>query len=647
MQSLGYPCAGHPSLLVIFYSLEGLCVLGFEGGSHRFEKMGDYGTKRELSEEDVRVLKDHLRRQKAVFKLQVALLDQERMSVDLLRNAARRFQPADLDDLAEERMLNKLCGYPLCGKKPRKDLPKVRVVDAERKLIVSAEQARRFCSMDCLHRLELLKVQVPANSLDSRIDIPLMDGYTDTAKGDDSAKKEASVATNVKPEKVSSSPEATDESTTGVLKSLRAGDTVASLVTSTAPVLEREVDKEANTHSFPAPGSKVSTYAVEGYRTMPEDKLERAALVEKIKAKKQQQQQQPKPKETSEKGSHDAEENEESTLAVKQPSAASPPSAIAQAFSADTKPPSAPDHEQTAEQILAQLRELGINEDEDFAGAAKAAAAAAEASTSAMIANTADNQKPAIDNINKVGDKEDAQDVESDGLGSDDEEEEKNLNDVENALEDEQEEEEEEDDLDLDADMDLSSSTFSFFDVSTLSQDLNAFQFTPLMRFTDVMNSWTSPRSNEFDSGNEVDPITQSRAQVLHSNLSRACGIVSNALPSGRYYRSACQQALLDASSGFNHARPVHSFSAMEWQVLSAVMLHALVPTVESLDIKLLDPLRTFAISSERGKAKLEEAEFDSIASYVRISLAEAKAQSVQLTTVPSAPEEPLQSIPE
>ncbi|GBG32307.1 RNA polymerase II subunit B1 CTD phosphatase Rpap2 [Hondaea fermentalgiana] len=378
--------------------------------------LGARGSRPELSEEDVNVLKDHLRRQKAVFKLQVSLLDQGRVSVERVRAAVRRFQPSDLDDLAEERKLIGLCGYPLCGKAPTTKVPNVRVVDVTRRRIVDAEQARRFCSMDCLHRLELIKVQVPANSPDSRIEIPLMDGSSD--------KEVATEEANAR---------ATQQS----------AQAVASVVSSNAPIIERQVDPNAQSESFPAAGSR---------------------------------------------------------------------------------------------QIVEQLRELGIHEDDDFASAARVAtkAASSRGEMESGPGESRESEEPVVveeqqneedkdeseieESINRMNEMNESEDEDVD--------EEEAKGEIESGSNNVSGEDAADDEVDFAPGMDL-------FDVSTLSEDIAGFEFTPLMRYTDVFNAWTSAeRGKAALDGAEFDSFA-SYVRVGFAEISAALAMAPPQPPSG------------------------------------------------------------------------------------------------------------------
>ncbi|KAH9808776.1 Rtr1/RPAP2 family [Teratosphaeria destructans] len=64
------------------------------------------------------------------------------------------FQPADLDDLVEERNADAKCGYVLCGRPPRSATLGASAVWKV------GEQGMRFCSTTCTQRLYFVKTQL-------------------------------------------------------------------------------------------------------------------------------------------------------------------------------------------------------------------------------------------------------------------------------------------------------------------------------------------------------------------------------------------------------------------------------------------------------------------------------------------------------
>lgn len=101
----------------------------------------------------------------------------------------RLFQPSDYDDLIEERNVNELCGYTLCGK-PRRQTGS----GGEWKLtgsgeIVKRKELERWCSQQCARRALFVKVQLNETAAWERAGIP--DIQIDLLDEDKSAETEA------------------------------------------------------------------------------------------------------------------------------------------------------------------------------------------------------------------------------------------------------------------------------------------------------------------------------------------------------------------------------------------------------------------------------------------------------------------------
>ncbi len=177
------------------------------------------------------------KRHAALFRLQMSLVNQERVSVEQLSGACQHFQSVHLDEVAEERRLNNRCGYPLCNKVPVTLGRQTKVVDAKRTRILNAEFVGRFCDLACFDRLELLKVQLPVSKLQgSELDIPLVNDAESREKN---------------------GPK-TIESTEG--------EKAAALpLGNHRPIVEKQNNGPIK-FDFPLPGSTASTLNVEGYR---------------------------------------------------------------------------------------------------------------------------------------------------------------------------------------------------------------------------------------------------------------------------------------------------------------------------------------------------------------------------------------------
>lgn len=105
----------------------------------------------------------------------------------------RLFQPSDYDDLIEERNVNELCGYTLCGKPRRK-----AGAGGEWKLtssggIVKRKDIEMWCSPACAKRALFVKVQLNETAAWERAGIP--DIQIELLGEDKSAETEADKAT--------------------------------------------------------------------------------------------------------------------------------------------------------------------------------------------------------------------------------------------------------------------------------------------------------------------------------------------------------------------------------------------------------------------------------------------------------------------
>ena len=86
-----------------------------------------------------------------------------------LKRHLAHFQPADLDDLVEERNIACKCGYPLCARPnalqptPPAAAAKYRVLrgrGASTPIVVEARRLERFCGDDCARRALWIRVQL-------------------------------------------------------------------------------------------------------------------------------------------------------------------------------------------------------------------------------------------------------------------------------------------------------------------------------------------------------------------------------------------------------------------------------------------------------------------------------------------------------
>ncbi|KAL0944482.1 DUF408 domain-containing protein (Rtr1/RPAP2 family protein) [Colletotrichum truncatum] len=88
----------------------------------------------------------------------------------------RLFQPSDYDDLIEERNVNGLCGYTLCGQpKPKASKGgEWRLVNFGKANfdIVNRRESEKWCSKDCQRRALYVKVQLNETAAWERMGIP-------------------------------------------------------------------------------------------------------------------------------------------------------------------------------------------------------------------------------------------------------------------------------------------------------------------------------------------------------------------------------------------------------------------------------------------------------------------------------------------
>ena len=91
--------------------------------------------------------------------------------VTVFKQHVRLFQPSDYDDLIEERNVNELCGYTLCGKARR-----TAGAGGEWKIskgqIVKKKDLEMWCSPICAKRALYVKVQLNETAAWERVGIP-------------------------------------------------------------------------------------------------------------------------------------------------------------------------------------------------------------------------------------------------------------------------------------------------------------------------------------------------------------------------------------------------------------------------------------------------------------------------------------------
>lgn len=99
--------------------------------------------------------KDNLLYRKAerkLFQLQAALVSPEAAPEETLRSAQLWFQPRHFEEVVEERAVEGICGYPICGNEVNpcnNDEPKFRINYNEKK-VFEVTESRKYCSISCL-----------------------------------------------------------------------------------------------------------------------------------------------------------------------------------------------------------------------------------------------------------------------------------------------------------------------------------------------------------------------------------------------------------------------------------------------------------------------------------------------------------------
>ncbi|KAJ2780175.1 hypothetical protein GGI15_003630 [Coemansia interrupta] len=83
---------------------------------------------------------------------------------DVLVHAARYITPDDYDSIIEERLAGNLCAYPLCDRKPRKDLQRFHISLAKRK-VFDQEELRQYCCNQCMVGSRFYKQQLSEETL--------------------------------------------------------------------------------------------------------------------------------------------------------------------------------------------------------------------------------------------------------------------------------------------------------------------------------------------------------------------------------------------------------------------------------------------------------------------------------------------------
>ncbi|KAH8172113.1 rtr1/RPAP2 family protein [Sarocladium implicatum] len=91
--------------------------------------------------------------------------------VTVFKQHVRLFQPSDYDDLIEERNVNELCGYTLCGNE-RRTAGRGGEWKISRGQIVKKKDLEMWCSPACAKRAMYVKVQLNETAAWERVGIP-------------------------------------------------------------------------------------------------------------------------------------------------------------------------------------------------------------------------------------------------------------------------------------------------------------------------------------------------------------------------------------------------------------------------------------------------------------------------------------------
>ncbi|KAJ1891051.1 hypothetical protein LPJ66_007137 [Kickxella alabastrina] len=95
-----------------------------------------------------------------------------------LKQASRYLTPDDFESVIEERTSDNLCGYPLCGNKPRKSVQRYHISLAKRK-VYDQEELRSYCSDRCMvgsrfYKQQLSEEPIYMRDRSSKVDIEVM-----------------------------------------------------------------------------------------------------------------------------------------------------------------------------------------------------------------------------------------------------------------------------------------------------------------------------------------------------------------------------------------------------------------------------------------------------------------------------------------
>ncbi|KAG0172708.1 RNA polymerase II associated protein 2 [Apophysomyces sp. BC1034] len=104
--------------------------------------------------------------QKITFEWQEKLFSQPKVPIDTLTEAAIMLQPQTYEEVIEERMVQELCGYPLCDQPPQKPA-RYRISYSQRKVFDQTELAS-YCSDACLKKSKYYAMQLSEEAVWAR-----------------------------------------------------------------------------------------------------------------------------------------------------------------------------------------------------------------------------------------------------------------------------------------------------------------------------------------------------------------------------------------------------------------------------------------------------------------------------------------------
>ncbi|KAJ1721658.1 hypothetical protein LPJ53_003847 [Coemansia erecta] len=133
---------------------------------NKIEKSADTGLSKEAQQRRRSVVKESVRTRAQYEGLSLRWQEKlsDPVSEDLLVQAARYITPDDYDSIIEERLAGNLCAYPLCDRKPRKDLQRFHISLAKRK-VFDQEELQQYCCNQCMVGSRFYKQQLSDETL--------------------------------------------------------------------------------------------------------------------------------------------------------------------------------------------------------------------------------------------------------------------------------------------------------------------------------------------------------------------------------------------------------------------------------------------------------------------------------------------------